>query len=1290
MADCVQATTLAEVESQAEPHLSEVDFDLDELEDPFEFTEDTADVPSGSAFDALPKLRETPSAERAALFRKKLQVCCQVFDFRDDSNSDEKEAKRLTLQEFVDDPLITRSCFAESSMQDVMSMVSANIFRASQKKDRSAASSSRSYWDEETGVHLGLVIEIPERAWVHLGLVYKFFFQLVDSNEFVIRLRDSHVDGGFIRRLLQLFNSEDSRERQYLKRILQRVYERCAPFNSFIIISLCDCLRGSGLEVHNGVAELLEVLGSIIKDSQRNSSNNLLKAELKSVTNVLLPLQKLKTLAKFHKQLSNCLASCVEIDPSLAQVVIGSLLPFTASLQNSRRRRTWLAKVPWRRDVLAAASSNSFSVCAGAEYASDPINVLMAMGFSQKRSREALAQCSTIEDAVRYMTERPAPAMQAVCHNVESDAESAATVPERDEARERSEHHPAAATTSGHQPGAPSCGGNHNGDHDKEDDAGVPSGARERSEHHPAAAPTAAASSTFQPASSASWCMQEAQHEEAISDRGAEPSVHEETEKEVQPPEEESPWRNWLTEEVDAELDKLEFWACKEQVDPEEQEEASNRAQKRAEPAERATDEDIQEITNESKGQSSNVTVMLPTSHDSMASPLAALCNGRPLTNGFESAAAAKCSGEKSEDTLMSPGTFTPVTPPKLAARAGSSQTKAVSMTPFRTGICEAPKSSSEMLSKISEPPAGKPRPTCAPGIVSGKRSWVQNIQADLPYVGLKKPARPAGPTNEAQVAVPEDHGRAAKSPKSEASSKSAACSKSEAVPAHLLRDALIDQCGLTLSDFDPRFDVAYSHSTVSTRGSERYFIPSAGWQKLGLRVEHRHEDRDWLHREKWPVIYHGTSASRGVVCSILNEGFKIRGGQAHAQHGEHHGTGIYCSPITEKAMQYADQPLMVNEVPYTLVFQCRVRPSRYVKPEAHVWLVENPDDIRPCGILLRKSWLRDDQEIRYRQKNPYPSSSKQGRWYEETLRHAQTVREARLLGRSAVHLQKDFLSGHLTLKGSEFKDVKYHYRQAKRKIVGKFAVRSRQHHLKLKLIPGTLLDVLRRLRTCPSREGNLKSKEDHQTKKEVPDKGKDARDKMNLKKERKEKSLHKKDRKERREKDKQEGKEKKEGKEGKERREKKHKKEKEERDERKRKDRKEKKAKKEKRQKLDHVHSDHGSSCTVAANPGRGSDDAGPADLWQNASASASSADGATSAAAGASQLMGTTALQQQAMQKAIHDEESLFGLEAALEDDVNAPQAVADAEALPARDDPYTKRSIFQQLLAEADNIN
>ncbi|KAI2732908.1 hypothetical protein DTO012A8_10125 [Penicillium roqueforti] len=77
-------------------------------------------------------------------------------------------------------------------------------------------------------------------------------------------------------------------------------------------------------ERHNGIAELLEILGSII-----NGFALPLKEEHKLfLTRVLLPMHKVKSLSMYHPQLAYCIVQFLEKDSSLTEDVVLGLLRF--------------------------------------------------------------------------------------------------------------------------------------------------------------------------------------------------------------------------------------------------------------------------------------------------------------------------------------------------------------------------------------------------------------------------------------------------------------------------------------------------------------------------------------------------------------------------------------------------------------------------------------------------------------------------------------------------------------------------------------------------------------------------------------------------------------------------------------------------------------------------------------------------------------------------------------------------------------------------------------------------
>lgn len=81
--------------------------------------------------DPLPSFRDVGPNEKQGLFVKKLHLCAFSFDFTDQQKHvREKEIKRQTLLELVDSVNSGSGKFSEAVAEDVIFMLSSNLFRA--------------------------------------------------------------------------------------------------------------------------------------------------------------------------------------------------------------------------------------------------------------------------------------------------------------------------------------------------------------------------------------------------------------------------------------------------------------------------------------------------------------------------------------------------------------------------------------------------------------------------------------------------------------------------------------------------------------------------------------------------------------------------------------------------------------------------------------------------------------------------------------------------------------------------------------------------------------------------------------------------------------------------------------------------------------------------------------------------------------------------------------------------------------------------------------------------------
>ncbi|XP_062110568.1 serine/threonine protein phosphatase 2A 57 kDa regulatory subunit B' theta isoform-like [Humulus lupulus] len=307
-------------------------------------------VAVSSSIESLPALRDVPTIERESLLIKKLNLCCVVYDFTDPTKHlKEKEIKHHTLLELVDYLTSANVNFSGTVMQEGVKMVSTNLFRIFPPQLR------------ESKVAEGFDLEDDEPsmdpAWSHLQFVYEFFVRFVAPSDIDAKQAKKYVDHSFILHLLELFDSEDPREREYLKTILHRIYGKFMVHRPFIRKAINNIFYRFIFETekHNGITELLEVLGSII-----NGFALPLKEEHKLfLFRALIPLHKPKCFALYNQQLSYCLAQFVEKDCKLADAVIRGILkcwPIT----NSSKEVMFLGEL---EEVLELTRSPEFQRC---------------------------------------------------------------------------------------------------------------------------------------------------------------------------------------------------------------------------------------------------------------------------------------------------------------------------------------------------------------------------------------------------------------------------------------------------------------------------------------------------------------------------------------------------------------------------------------------------------------------------------------------------------------------------------------------------------------------------------------------------------------------------------------------------------------------------------------------------------------------------------------------------------------------------------------------------------------
>lgn len=171
--------------------------------------------------------------------------------------------------------------------------------------------------------------------WPRLAVAYEFLLHLVSQDGVELSAKKKVIDPSFVRQLLLLFDSEDVRERDYLKTITHRIYSKLTQRRALIRRVICNIFFAFVYESgkHNGIAEMLEILASII-----NGFAVPIKKEHKTMLQrALLPLHKPTGIIAFHPQLSYCMALYVAKDHGLTQTIIPGLLKFWPASNSAKQ-----------------------------------------------------------------------------------------------------------------------------------------------------------------------------------------------------------------------------------------------------------------------------------------------------------------------------------------------------------------------------------------------------------------------------------------------------------------------------------------------------------------------------------------------------------------------------------------------------------------------------------------------------------------------------------------------------------------------------------------------------------------------------------------------------------------------------------------------------------------------------------------------------------------------------------------------------------------------------------------
>lgn len=217
---------------------------------------------------------------------------------KDAEVKDDKKECLIELIDVLDENEAADCLHTENVLREAVTTIGANLFRTFANKSKTLSYSeilenkkTSAQEQDEDEPHL-------EESWPHLQLVYELLLKFIMSPHLKQDHLVKYLNNTFIKKYLELFDSEDPRERDYLKTILHRVYGKFMQLRPYVKEQIMNTLLRitQEAETHNGLTELLEILGSITS----GLAVPLRQEHQDFFRKTLIPLHKVKELSTFN------------------------------------------------------------------------------------------------------------------------------------------------------------------------------------------------------------------------------------------------------------------------------------------------------------------------------------------------------------------------------------------------------------------------------------------------------------------------------------------------------------------------------------------------------------------------------------------------------------------------------------------------------------------------------------------------------------------------------------------------------------------------------------------------------------------------------------------------------------------------------------------------------------------------------------------------------------------------------------------------------------------------------
>lgn len=251
--------------------------------------------------------------QRLKILKRKLRRATVFYDLRTNDYPLEKQVKHQDLMD-ISEFFSKRGVLDLSVLDSLMVMVEGNLFRTPPPCPLPI----------DVEVDFSEDYTFPHPQWLYLDLVYEILAKVLLCPDLEPRLVPGFSSRFLVRNLIGQLDSWDERERMAVRICLHIIYARWARARPVFREEIVKYLQAVSLtgEVHHGVSEALDIMGSIVSGFSLP-----LKLEHRELINkAFLPLHRVKYLRSFHRCLTVCVEQMVAKDIHCAEIVIKGIL----------------------------------------------------------------------------------------------------------------------------------------------------------------------------------------------------------------------------------------------------------------------------------------------------------------------------------------------------------------------------------------------------------------------------------------------------------------------------------------------------------------------------------------------------------------------------------------------------------------------------------------------------------------------------------------------------------------------------------------------------------------------------------------------------------------------------------------------------------------------------------------------------------------------------------------------------------------------------------------------------